>query len=584
MCGSVKNRNRRPRFTGNPSKRSEVPAIRRASSAPVRVPRNVKAADESHSIVERQDEKKLTSHGGFEGIADKKLPTSAERQSHGFWSFDSEALQGLTYLVLWSRYAVCAFVSLIGGIMIERWSKCALDGIAIVASILLVVFVSAKSDYKQFLQSKDSHAQQEKIAVPVTRNGVGQELPTRDLRPGEIVHLGDQVPADGHFITGDSLLENESSLAGDGKPINASGVGIPFLLPGTEVQYRIAQDACDPSSNDRACATDESIRQLVHDLKSGSLDKGKQAASKIRLLTKNKSENCIRIAQADTIKPLIALILSPDSQAQQYGVTAILNLSLCDENKELIAMSGSIKPLVEALRTGTPTAKENAACALLHLSKTKEKKKAIGQLGAIPPLVSLLKSKRLQGKKDALTALYSLCSEQENRLSAVRAGAMRLLVELMKDLKSSLVDKAASVVMRLIGAAEAKAILVAQEGMPVLVNIVGDGTQKQKEIAVKVLLWLCKDSVAYQTMVVQAGVKRLRVGLTSDVGSSMVDEVARMVSMLMEAMGPAEARAAVKGEIPMLVEMVEKGTQRQKEIAMEVLEKANALSKSGTNA
>ncbi|PRQ47285.1 putative triacylglycerol lipase [Rosa chinensis] len=46
-----------------------------------------------------------------------------------------------------------------------------------------------------------------------------------------------------------------------------------------------------------------------------------------------------------------------DLQLPVYGITAILNLSLCDENKELIASSGN------------PTTKENAACALLCLSQ-----------------------------------------------------------------------------------------------------------------------------------------------------------------------------------------------------------------------
>lgn len=89
----------------------------------------------------------------------------------------------------------------------------------------------------------------------------------------------------------------------------------------------------------------------------------------IRLLAKNKPENRIKIAKAGAIKPLISLVTSQDLQLQEYGVTAILNLSLCDENKELIASSGAIKPLVRALNSGTSTAKENAACALLRLSQ-----------------------------------------------------------------------------------------------------------------------------------------------------------------------------------------------------------------------
>lgn len=257
-----------------------------------------------------------------------------------------------------------------------------------------------------------------------------------------------------------------------------------------------------------ACASDDSedfIRQLVRDLDSCCLDEQKQAALEIRLLAKNKPENRVRIARAGAIKPLIALISSSDPQLQEYGVTSILNLSLCDENKELIAGSGAIKPLVRALRTGTATAKENAACALLRLSQIEENKVAIGRSGAIPLLVNLLESGGSRGRKDASTALYSLCSAKENKVRAVQAGAMRPLVELMADLGSSMVDKAAFVVSTLVAAAEARAALVAEGGIPVLVELVEVGTQRQKEIAVVVLLQLCEDSVTYRTMVAREG-------------------------------------------------------------------------------
>ncbi|XP_023523124.1 protein spotted leaf 11-like, partial [Cucurbita pepo subsp. pepo] len=110
-----------------------------------------------------------------------------------------------------------------------------------------------------------------------------------------------------------------------------------------------------------ACASDNSddlIRQLVMDLESCSIEEQKQAAMEIRLLAKNKPENRLKIAKAGAVRPLISLISCSDPQLQEYGVTAILNLSLCDENKEQIAASGAIKPLVRALMSGTPTAKE----------------------------------------------------------------------------------------------------------------------------------------------------------------------------------------------------------------------------------
>jgi len=226
------------------------------------VPEEVKAAgfqicaDELGSIVEGHDSKKLITHGGVDGIAEK-LATSktdglstaddsikrrqdiygvnkfTESEVRSFWVFVWEALQDTTLIIL----AVCAFVSLVVGIVMEGWPKGAHDGLGIVASILLVVFVTATSDYRQSLQFKDLDKEKKKIQVQVTRSGFRQRLSIYDLLPGDVVHLaiGDQVPADGLFISGFSLLINESSLTGESEPV-AVNEDNPFLLSGTKVQ------------------------------------------------------------------------------------------------------------------------------------------------------------------------------------------------------------------------------------------------------------------------------------------------------------------------------------------------------------
>uniref|UniRef100_A0A0E0MP46 Calcium-transporting ATPase n=1 Tax=Oryza punctata TaxID=4537 RepID=A0A0E0MP46_ORYPU len=285
LCGVVKNPKRRFRFTANLDKRGEAQAIKHANHEKLRVavlvskaalqfihglslrseyvvPEEVKAAgfqicaDELGSIVEGHDSKKLITHGGVTGIADK-LATSptdglstaeesirrrqdvyglnkfTESEVRSFWVFVWEALQDTTLIIL----AVCAFVSLVVGIAMEGWPKGAHDGLGIVASILLVVFVTATSDYRQSLQFKDLDKEKKKIQVQVTRNGFRQRLSIYDLLPGDVVHLaiGDQVPADGLFISGFSLLINESSLTGESEPVVVNEDN-PFLLSGTKVQ------------------------------------------------------------------------------------------------------------------------------------------------------------------------------------------------------------------------------------------------------------------------------------------------------------------------------------------------------------
>lgn len=286
LCWIVKNPKRRFRFTANLTKRSEAEAIRRSNQEKFRVavlvsqaalqfinglklsseyavPEEVRKAgfeicpDELGSIVEGHDVKKLKIHGGTEGITEK-LCTSVtsgigttsgdqlsvrkevyginqftESPARGFWLFVWEALQDTTLMIL----AACAFVSLIVGILMEGWPIGAHDGLGIVASILLVVFVTATSDYRQSLQFKDLDAEKKKIVVQVTRDKMRQKISIYDLLPGDIVHLGigDQVPADGLFLSGFSVLIDESSLTGESEPICVN-VEHPFLLSGTKVQ------------------------------------------------------------------------------------------------------------------------------------------------------------------------------------------------------------------------------------------------------------------------------------------------------------------------------------------------------------
>ena len=226
------------------------------------VPDEVKAAgfqicaEELGSIVEGHDVKKLKFHGGVDGIAGK-LSTSTttglsgdsesrhrrqelfgvnkftESEVRSFWIFVYEALQDMTLMIL----GVCAFVSLIVGIATEGWPKGAHDGLGIVASILLVVFVTATSDYRQSLQFKDLDKEKKKISIQVTRNGYRQKMSIYSLLPGDLVHLsiGDQVPADGLFVSGFSVLIDESSLTGESEPVMVTSQN-PFLLSGTKVQ------------------------------------------------------------------------------------------------------------------------------------------------------------------------------------------------------------------------------------------------------------------------------------------------------------------------------------------------------------
>lgn len=152
------------------------------------------------------------------------------------------------------------------------------------------------------------------------------------------------------------------------------------------------------------------VKICIDGLKSASVAVKRSAAAKLRLLAKNRADNRALIGESGAIPALIPLLRCSDPWTQEHAVTALLNLSLHEDNKSLITNdAGAIKSLIYVLKTGTETSKQNAACALLNLALVDENKSSIGACGAIPPLVSLLITGSNRGKKDALTTLYKLC-------------------------------------------------------------------------------------------------------------------------------------------------------------------------------
>ncbi|XP_055809063.1 putative calcium-transporting ATPase 11, plasma membrane-type [Solanum dulcamara] len=205
-------------------------------------------------IVSSYDLETLKKLGGVEGVASRLrvslnigVKTSdvparqhiygsnkyTEKPFKSFWTFLWEALQDITLIIL----MVCAAVSNSVGFATEGWPKGTYDGLGILLSVFLVVVVTAISDYRQSLQFRDLDKEKKKILIQVTRDGSRQKVPIYDLVVGDVVHLsiGDLVPADGIFISGYSLLIDQSSMSGESAPISIYE-GRPFLLSGTKVQ------------------------------------------------------------------------------------------------------------------------------------------------------------------------------------------------------------------------------------------------------------------------------------------------------------------------------------------------------------
>ncbi|URE00565.1 U-box domain-containing protein 13 [Musa troglodytarum] len=233
------------------------------------------------------------------------------------------------------------------------------------------------------------------------------------------------------------------------------------------------------------------VVDLLHKLSSQNLEDQQSAAGELRLLAKRNTDNRICIAEAGAIPLLVNLLSTQDVRTQEHAVTALLNLSIYEENKGKIIVSGAVPGIVHVLKRGSMEARENAAATLFSLSVVDRNKVIIGESGAIPPLVLLLSEGSQRGKKDAATALFNLCIYQGNKGKAVRAGVIQTLMGLLTDPEGAMMDEALAIMAILSSHPDGKAAIRAVEALPMLVKVIRSGSPRNKENAAAVLVHLC---------------------------------------------------------------------------------------------
>ncbi|TYJ33687.1 hypothetical protein E1A91_A05G120500v1 [Gossypium mustelinum] len=158
--------------------------------------------------------------------------TYPRKKGRSFWRFLWEAWQDLTLIIL----IVAASVSLGLGIKTEGLKEGWYDGGSIFLAVLLVIVVTATSDYRQSLQFQNLNEEKRNIQLEVLRGGRTVKVSIYDVVVGDVVPLkiGDQVPADGVLVTGHSLAIDESSMTGESKIVHKDKKE-PFLMSGCKV-------------------------------------------------------------------------------------------------------------------------------------------------------------------------------------------------------------------------------------------------------------------------------------------------------------------------------------------------------------
>ncbi|KAF3545357.1 hypothetical protein DY000_02004686 [Brassica cretica] len=174
-----------------------------------------------------EDEKEVTDRKNAFGSN-----TYPKKKGKSFYMFLWEAWQDLTLIIL----IIAAVTSLALGIKTEGLKEGWLDGGSIAFAVLLVIMVTAVSDYRQSLQFQNLNDEKRNIQLEVMRGGRTVKISIYDVVVGDVIPLriGDQVPADGVLISGHSLAIDESSMTGESKIVNKDQKS-PFLMSGCKV-------------------------------------------------------------------------------------------------------------------------------------------------------------------------------------------------------------------------------------------------------------------------------------------------------------------------------------------------------------
>ncbi|RWR87968.1 Cation-transporting P-type ATPase [Cinnamomum micranthum f. kanehirae] len=207
-------------------------------------------------LVTDKDIESLHRLGGIQGIT-VLLETDAERGIHGhaedlnrrqevfgsntykkpaaknFLYFIFEAFKDQIILIL----LVCAALSLGFGIKEHGLKEGWYDGGSIIIAVFLVVAVTAISNFRQSKQFLKLSNKSNDINVDVVRDNRRQQVSVFNIVVGDVVFLkiGDQIPADGLFLSGHSLQVDESSMTGESDLVNTNADNNPFLISGAKV-------------------------------------------------------------------------------------------------------------------------------------------------------------------------------------------------------------------------------------------------------------------------------------------------------------------------------------------------------------
>ncbi|XP_043720892.1 calcium-transporting ATPase 12, plasma membrane-type-like [Telopea speciosissima] len=176
-------------------------------------------------------------HGSTEDVTRRcnKFGSNTYRKppAKGFFHFVFEVVKDTTILILLVRVALSLGFGIKEHGLKDGW----FDGGSISLAVFLFILVSAIINFKQSkLFEKLSHESND-MRVDVIRDGRRQQVSNFEIIVGDIVVLkiGDQIPADGLFLDGQSLTVDESRMTGESDHVVINSDQNPFMISGAKV-------------------------------------------------------------------------------------------------------------------------------------------------------------------------------------------------------------------------------------------------------------------------------------------------------------------------------------------------------------